>query len=104
MKYTKEVTEKIVEQYKNGLTAKEIALGISPDLPEKSVIAKLSQLGIYKKKVYVSKHGGPPIDKQQYIDIIAKDLKLDPDNIASLERVTKTALIILSNRISALVK
>ena len=44
MKYTKEITDRIVEQYKNGQTAKQIAetLGVA----DRSIIAKLSSLGV----------------------------------------------------------
>ena len=48
MKYTKEITDRIVEQYKSGQTAKQIAetLGVA----DRSIIAKLSSLGVYQKR------------------------------------------------------
>ena len=48
MKYTKEITEKLIEDYKLGVPVS--ALAQSLDVPERSIIAKLSSLGVYNKK------------------------------------------------------
>ena len=48
MKYNKELTDTIVKQYKSGQTAKQIAEGLG--VADRSIIAKLSSLGVYQKK------------------------------------------------------
>lgn len=106
MKYTPEITAKLIEDYQAGRTVKEIASDLStPDaiVPERSVIAKLSALGVYKRKEYLTKRGEVPIKKEEYIARIGKLLDIDLDLLESLEKVTKTALTLLEKRVQALV-
>ena len=97
LKYTTELTNKVIADYKSGLTAKEIAEQINA--PERSVIAKLSNLGIYKRKSYLNKQGVAPIKKEQHIEHIADMLDIDICLLDSLEKVTKTALTLIENRL-----
>lgn len=90
IKYTKELTDKIVAEYQNGATAED--LGAKYDLPVRSIIAKLSSLGIYKKKVYTDKQGNPPIKKEFYVEKIANALEIDLDLAESLTKVNKVIL------------
>ncbi len=100
MKYTPELTAKLIEDYKAGKTAKILAdeLGV----PERSVIAKLSNLGVYQRKQYTNKRGEPPVKKEEYIERIAKLLDISIDLLESMEKVTKTALILMEKRIQEL--
>ena len=100
MKYTIEIVNKITEDYKNGVPVKDIALEL--DVPERSVIAKLSSLGIYQRKQYLNKRGEVPTKKEEYIERIATLLDINIDLLDSLEKVTKTALVLLEKRIAAL--
>lgn len=93
MKYTPEVLAEIIAKYEAKTTPKELALEY--DVPERSIIAKLSALGVYKKKQYVTKRGEPPIKKEKYIEMIADLLDMDIDLLSSLEKVNKSVLIIL---------
>ncbi len=101
--YTQEVIAKMSLQYKAsstietvGIIAKE--LGVS----DRSVIAKLSSLGIYIKKAYVNKRGDLPVSKEVYIDRISKLLEIDSCMLDSLEKVTKQALVLMESKIALL--
>ena len=98
MKYTKEITDKIVEQYKSGQTAKQIAetLGVA----DRSIIAKLSSLGVYQKKVYTNKRGEVPVKKYEMIERLAQLLEVPSDQLESLEKVNKNVLKLLETRLS----
>lgn len=95
MKYTKEMTDKLLEDYKTGVTTHEIALEL--DVPERSVIAKLSALGVYRKKEYRNKRGEVPIKKEQYIERIAELLNVNIDILESLEKCNKNVLKLLED-------
>ena len=104
MKYTKEITDRMTAMYTvEGKTAKEIALELSTDeeaVPERSVIAKLSSLGVYKKKEYLTKRGEVPIKKEEYIERIAVLLDVRSEFLESLEKVNKAVLALIATRLS----
>lgn len=95
MKYTKEMTDKLLQDYKLGVTTTDIALEL--DVPERSVIAKLSALGVYRKKEYRNKRGEVPIKKEQYIERIAELLNVNIDILESLEKCNKNVLKLLED-------
>ena len=97
MKYNKELTDKIVEQYKSGQTAKQIAEGLG--VADRSIIAKLSSLGVYQKKMYLNKRGEVPVKKWEYIEQLAQLLQVPSDQLESLEKVNKSVLILLNKRL-----
>ncbi|NCZ46782.1 MAG: hypothetical protein EBX59_04320 [Betaproteobacteria bacterium] len=97
MKYTKEITDKIVEDYKAGKLVKEIADSLG--VPDRSVVAKLSSLGVYNKKVYVNKRGEVPIKKWEMIENLAQILQVPSDQLESLEKVNKNVLVLIKNRL-----
>jgi hypothetical protein len=90
MKYTKEITDNLIEQYKSGTPVATLATTL--DVPERSVIAKLSSLGVYHKKQYVNKRGEVPIKKSAHIATIATLLGCDEEMLESLEKVNKQVL------------
>jgi hypothetical protein len=101
--YTQEVIIDMTKRYKEqsdsamvSILAKE--LGVS----DRSVIAKLSSLGIYVKKAYLTKQGELPVPKSEYIDRIGKLLDIDPCIMDSLEKVTKQCLVLMEARIKEL--
>ena len=63
----------------------------------RSVIAKLSALGVYVKPAAVTKAGEPIIKKEVYIQEIQSVLKME---LASLEKMTKNDLIKLRDAVS----
>lgn len=102
MKYTQEIVEKLTADYASGKDVKELAdeLGVA----ERSVIAKLSSLGVYKRKTYVNKRGETPIKKEVYIERISALLDIDACLLESLEKVTKSALVLIERQIQEKIK
>lgn len=103
MKYTKEITAKLLAHYEQELDAKTIAammtLELGEEVPERSVIAKLSSLGVYKKKEYLTKRGELPIKKEEYIERIAKLLDVSAEILESLEKVNKGVLALIETKL-----
>ncbi len=99
MKYTPEVTNKLVADYQAGASAEELAAQL--DVPTRSVIAKLASLGVYQKKTYVNKRGETPIKKEEYIDRLAVLLNVNIDRLESLEKVNKNVLKLLEDALTA---
>jgi hypothetical protein len=97
-KYTPELTQEIATKYIAGTSIDDLVAFY--DIPSKSIIAKLSMLGVYKKKEYRTKQGGVPIKKSEYIERLADLLGVDIDTLESLEKVNKTVLILLEERLS----
>jgi Zn-dependent peptidase ImmA (M78 family) len=99
MKYTKEIVDKMVERYQTGTTAEELAQEL--DVPVRSIIAKLSSLGVYKKKSYTNKNGEVPVKKEFYIERIAHLLNENIELLESLEKVNKRVLIRLVEQLES---
>jgi len=97
MKYTKEITDKIVEQYQAGILVHEIAETFK--VPSRSVIAKLSSMGIYQKQQYLNKRGEVPVKKYEMIENLAELLGVPSDQLESLEKVNKSVLKLLETRL-----
>ena len=98
MKYTKEITDKLIEDYKTGTPVAVLATQL--DVPERSIIAKLSSLGVYQKKQYLNKRGELPVKKSQHIDKLATLLDVPPDQLESLEKVNKQVLVLLERKLT----
>jgi hypothetical protein len=98
MKYTKEVTDKLVENYKQGIPVPQLALEL--EVPERSVIAKLSSLGVYQKKQYLNKRGELPVKKSEHIERLATLLDVPSDQLESLEKVNKQVLVLLERKLT----
>ncbi len=98
MKYTPEVTTKLVADYQAGVSTEELAAQL--DVPVRSVIAKLSSLGVYQKKSYLNKRGEVPIKKEEYIDRLAVLLNVSIDRLESLEKVNKNVLKLLEDALT----
>jgi hypothetical protein len=93
MKYDNTITGKLIADYNLGTPAKQLAeeLGV----PERSVIAKLASLGVYKKKRYLNKQDEIPIKKEEYVEKIAKLLNVNVELLESLEKANKNVLKML---------
>lgn len=101
--YTPDVITEITKEYTaapNATTVSTIARRL--EVSDRSVIAKLSSLGIYVKKPYLTKRGELPTSKDVYIDRISKLLDIDGTLLDSLEKVTKQALVLMEARIREL--
>ena len=98
MKYTKEITDRLVDQYKTGTSVHQLAQEL--EVPERSSIAKLSSLGVYQKKAYLNKRGEVPIKKSEHIDKIAQLLCMNPELLESLEKVNKGVLVVIERELT----
>ena len=99
MKYTPESTKQLIEDYKAGLTVSELAATF--EVPERSIIAKLSSLGVYQKKQYLNKRGEVPTKKSEHIERIADLLEVNLELLESLEKVNKQVLIMIERNLTA---
>ena len=97
MKYTKEVTDKLIEDYKAGISVQDLAVEL--DVPERSIIAKLSSLGVYQKKQYLNKRGELPVKKSEHIERIATLLDCNLELLESLEKVNKGVLKLIEDKL-----
>lgn len=98
MKYTKEIIDRMVHDYQAQVPVAQIAAQL--DLPERSIIAKLSSLGVYQKKTYLNKRGEVPVRKAEHIERIATLLDCDLELLESLEKVNKVVLKLIESRLS----
>lgn len=88
--YTPEQTLKMVTDYQSGVTVESIAESLGKTV--RSVVAKLSREGVYRKKEYVSKTGEKPVKKDVHADAIGAILRLSEGEIDSLTKANKSAL------------
>ncbi len=88
--YTPEMTKAVIEAYAAGTTVVDIAAQFSKT--SRSIIAKLSREGVYKKAEYVSKTGEKPVAKETLADAIGARLSLSENDTSSLAKANKTAL------------
>jgi len=98
MRYTKEICDHMVQQYASGVSVPDLALQL--DVPERSIIAKLSSLGVYQKKSYLNKRGETPVKKSEHIERIATLLNTNLELLESLEKVNKTVLVMIERALS----
>lgn len=96
-KYTPEIEKLMTEQYLANMPVEQIAEAL--EVPVRSVISKLSSLGVYKKKVYLTKRGEPPVKKSEYIERIAILLDKDLELLESLEKVNKGILELIATKL-----
>lgn len=103
MKYTPELTQQLLDAYKGGQTPEALSamftLQEGEEVPVRSIIAKLSSLGVYKKKEYLTKRGELPIKKEEYIERIAVLLDVNAEILESLEKVNKSVLALIERRL-----
>lgn len=88
--YTAEQTAKILADYAAGKTTKEIAS--ETNRSERSIVAKLSREGVYKKKEYVTKQGEKVEKKDQTAEAIGAILLMTEAEVESLTKANKSAL------------
>lgn len=98
MKYTPESTKQLIEDYKAGVTVEALAHDFQ--VPERSIIAKLSSLGVYQKKQYLNKRGQVPTKKSTHIENIAQLLDCNLELLESLEKVNKQVLIMIEQNLT----
>ncbi len=89
-KYTKAQENEMIEEYTANPTKETVEkIAANYHFPERSVIAKLSALGVYKKKHYTSKNGETPIKKSELADNLGSILNLQDYEVEQLEKISK---------------
>lgn len=100
MKYTKEITDRLVQDYKTGTEISVLAKNL--DVPVRSVIAKLSSLGVYQRQPYLNKRGEIPERKSEIIQRLSNLLEMDIELLESLEKVNKVVLLQIERKLNQL--
>lgn len=91
--YSAEQTAALVAAYAAApVKATVEAFAVKLGKTTRSIIAKLSKEGVYKKAEYVSKTGDAPVAKDVVADAIGKILRLSENDTSSLAKANKTAL------------
>ena len=88
--YTEADTLALVQRYQAGETVEALAEAFARST--RSIVAKLSREGVYKKKEYVGKTGEKPVKKDVHADAIGAILRLPENDIDSLTKANKSAL------------
>ena len=95
--YTAEQTAKMVADYAEGVTVEAIAETLGKTV--RSVVAKLSREGVYKKKTYTTKTGEAVVKKDAWADYIGQALGIFSRRRARVEgRVISTMSISAAKR------
>lgn len=103
--YTSEQTIKMVGDYTAMPTSETIEkLAQEFGKTVKSVVAKLSREGVYKKKEYVSKTGEKPVKKDELANELQEAFNLTESEADSLTKANKTALAKILNSYKAMNK
>jgi Mn-dependent DtxR family transcriptional regulator len=92
--YTKEEEVYLLEAY-SGAGDKQIVLDeLAQQLQKsrRSVIGKLSRLGVYEKKIYLTKRGENPITKLELVHQISEKFGLTLSRLEGLEKAPKGVL------------
>ena len=92
--YTKEEESYLLEAYSGAedkqLVIDELASQLSKS--RRSIIGKLSRLGVYEKKVYLTKRGENPVTKLELVAEIAASLNIELEKLEGLEKAPKEVL------------
>ena len=91
--YTAEQTLEIITAYQAGETVEALAERFQKSV--RSIVAKLSREGVYKKKEYKTKNGESVVKKDAHADAIGAILKLPENDIESLTKANKNALRVI---------
>ena len=92
--YTDDEVTWLLEEYSNNKDIGSIATKLNKS--PRSVIGKLSRLGVYQKKVYVGKTGERPVTKLELCARIARVLDLE---VEGLEKAPKDVLKRIAERL-----
>ena len=97
--YTPEQTAKMVADYNAGVTVEAMAEALGKSV--RSIVAKLSREGVYRKKTYTTKTGEAVVKKDAWADYIGQALGLSEADTESLTKANKTALAKIADFIKA---
>lgn len=95
-KYTDEQTQELQEVYSANPSRETVdELAAKYNVTPRSIIGKLSKMGIYQKAEYVPKYADKPVSKEELVLHIAHQLDVDPEKLAGLSKSQKPALLYL---------
>lgn len=99
-KYSEDDIKFMVEEYQYSPT-KDTVLFLSEkfEATPRSIIGKLSRLGVYKKNPYKPKYADKPVSKEELVATIARVLNLDIEMLAGLEKAQKPALLYMAEQL-----
>lgn len=97
--YTPEQTAKMIADYSAGVTVETLANELGKSV--RSIVAKLSREGQYKKKTYTTKTGEAVVKKDAHADYIGQALGLTEADTESLTKANKIALKAIADFIKA---
>lgn len=89
--YTPEMTAQILKGYSEGVSVESLAEATGKTV--RSIVAKLSREGVYRKKEYVTKTGEKPVKKDFHADRIGTFCGLSEGETDSLTKANKGALV-----------
>lgn len=90
LNYTPEQTAQLVADYNAGTSVEALAVTFGKSV--RSIVAKLSREGVYKKKEYKTKTGEAVVKKDAHADAIGMILGLPENDVDSLTKANKAAL------------
>ena len=105
IKYTPEQEEELFNAYSRANTVEERdevvdTFAIKFNKPRRSIIAKLSKMGIYVSKAKVSKvTGNKPVTKEQLVTKIESRFGVEAEAFMGLEKAPKLVLVALLNNV-----
>jgi len=104
VKYTVEQETQMLDAYTKAETTEQraqvvIDLAITLSKPTRSIIAKLSKMGIYISKAKISKvTGNKPETKEQLVRRVEKRFGAAPEDYMGLEKAPKMVILDLLNK------
>ena len=98
--YTEEVVEYIIKSYETNPCRETVnALAEEYEVSPRSVIGKLSKLGVYRRNDYTPKYADKPISKEEIVSHLAHELDIDLDRLSGLSKAQKPPLLLLIDRL-----
>jgi flagellar biosynthesis/type III secretory pathway ATPase len=91
--YTAEQTAAMVQQYTAAPTAETVAsMAEAMGKSVRSIVAKLTREGVYKKKEYTTKKGEAPVTKEELASKLTELCGLSEAEADSMAKANKTGL------------
>jgi hypothetical protein len=92
--YTKEEESYLLEAYSGAVDKQFVIDELASQLQKsrRSIIGKLSRLGIYEKKVYLTKRGESPVTKLELVHLLSEKNSWQLEKLEGLEKAPKEVL------------
>lgn len=92
--YTKEEENYLQEAYSGAVDKQLVIDELASQLQKsrRSIIGKLSRLGIYEKKIYLTKRGESPVTKLELVHQLSEKNSWQLEKLEGLEKAPKEVL------------